>query len=222
VAVETDAVGRDTKRRRLADIMQQRAQRERWRNSGGELLEQHERVDPNVALGMELGRLLHALHPWDLGQDLRQQARLIKQLEGAAGAAFRQHLEQLLSNALTAYFADVRRKLADGAQGLRRDGVAEAGSEAHGAQHAKLIFVEATMRLADSTDDFALQVFTSAHEVENFVVVQRIEQQAIDGEVAALHIFFGVTSEAHLIGMTAIGVQAIGAEGGDFNAGPLG
>ena len=41
---------------------------------------------------------------------------------------------------------------------------------------------------------------------------QRIEQQAVDGEVAALHVFFGVLRVAHLIGMAAIGVRAVGAE----------
>jgi len=45
---------------------------------------------------------------------------------------------------------------------------------------------------------------------------QGVEQEAIDGEVAALDVFFGAQGVAHRIGMAAVGVSGVGAEGGDF------
>ena len=46
---------------------------------------------------------------------------------------------------------------------------------------------------------------------------RRIEQQAVDGEVAALDIFLRTLAETHLVGMAAIAVADVTAEGGDFD-----
>jgi hypothetical protein len=42
-------------------------------------------------------------------------------------------------------------------------------------------------------------------------------EQAIDGEIAALNVFFGCPGIDDLVGMAAIGVADIGAEGGYFD-----
>ena len=49
------------------------------------------------------------------------------------------------------------------------------------------------------------------------VSVHRIEQHAVDGEVAALHIFARIAAEAHLIRMAAVGVADIAAKGRDLD-----
>ena len=72
------------------------------------------------------------------------------------------------------------------------------------------------MRRADGAHDAGFQIGTSADEIEN-LVRKGIEQQAIDGEVAALHVLAGMAAVGDLIGMAAVGVQAIAAEGGDFD-----
>ena len=87
--------------RRLADVVQQRAQGQR-RRGRSQPLEHQQRVDPDVAFGMELGRLLDALHGGDLGQDVGQQAGLVQQFEAAARAAFGQDADQFVADALGA------------------------------------------------------------------------------------------------------------------------
>ena len=153
VIVEADAVRRHAKRRRLADIVQQRAPAERRRRVGRQHFQQQQRVHPDVALGMELRRLLDALHLLDFRQDFVQQAGFVQQLEGAARVAFGEHLGELVADAFAADLRDLRRQLLDGAHGVRVDLVAEAGGEAHRAQHAQLVFREALLRRADGADN---------------------------------------------------------------------
>ena len=56
---------------------------------GCELFEHHARVDPDVAFGMKLRRLRDALHARDFGQQDREQAGLVEQLEGRAARRLR-------------------------------------------------------------------------------------------------------------------------------------
>ena len=63
VSVKADTVGSFAKGRGLANVVQQRAPRQRQVTACLQLLKKHERVDPHVALGMILRRLRHALHP---------------------------------------------------------------------------------------------------------------------------------------------------------------
>jgi len=70
--IETDAIGSHAKRRRLAHIVQQRAPGQSRGAGLRQLLQQQQRMDKDIALGMKLRRLLHALHGFDLGQNLAQ------------------------------------------------------------------------------------------------------------------------------------------------------
>lgn len=54
------------------------------------------------------------------------------------------------------------------------------------------------------------------------VSAEWIEEEAIDGEVAALDVFSGGFGVADFIGMTTVRVNAIVAEGGDFGDAALG
>ena len=47
-------------------------------------------------------------------------------------------------------------------------------------------------------------------------VNERVEEEAVDGEVAAFYVFFGAEGVADGVGMAAVGVGAVGAEGGDL------
>ena len=102
VAVEPDALG-DAKSRRLADIVQQRAQRQR-RARIPQLFKQQQRVDPHVPFGVIFRWLRHSLHGRHLGQDVGKQSGLIQQLEAAARPAFRQNADQLVANPLRGDF----------------------------------------------------------------------------------------------------------------------
>ncbi len=75
----------------LADVVEQNAPGQSERASGGKAFEHDECVDPDVAFGMELRRLLDTFHLRNFGQQLREQARLVEQLEPAARGAFGEH-----------------------------------------------------------------------------------------------------------------------------------
>ena len=48
-------------------------------------------MDPDVAFGVELWRLLDAVHAYGFGEDLLKEAGGVEELEGAAGLAFGEH-----------------------------------------------------------------------------------------------------------------------------------
>ena len=102
MAVKADAVGSFAKGGRLADIVQKRAPSEGRRAAGLQFFEKQEGMDPDVALGMELRRLLDALHPCDFRQNLDEEAGFVEQFEGAAGVAFGEHPGELVANAFAA------------------------------------------------------------------------------------------------------------------------
>jgi hypothetical protein len=111
---------------------------------------------------------------------------------------------------------DFVRVLADGGEGCGFDGVTEARGEADGAEHAEFVFGKTTGRLADGADDSGGEVTAAADEVENLAGIVAHEK-AVDGEIAALDVSFRSQRIDNLVGMAAVGVADIGAEGGDFN-----
>src|SRR6516162_3637383 len=94
-------------------------------------------------------------------------------------------------------------QLADGCEGPFFYPVAEARGETHGTKQTQLVLGEALMRIADGANDAVLQVGAAADVVEDFAG-GRVEQQAVDGEVTALHVKPGFGAEAHLVGMAAV------------------
>ena len=60
------------------------------------------------------------------------------------------------------------------------------------------------------------KIFAAANVVQHLAGIG-IEQQAVDGEVAALHVHARVFGELNFIGMAAVRVSAVTAEGSDFN-----
>jgi hypothetical protein len=165
---------------------------------------------------MELGRLLDAFHGLDLGKNFVQQISLVKQLEGTPGVAFGQHLCKLIADALARDLMDLRRKLPDRGKGCRLDRVFKTRGKPNGAQHAELVFRKAQRWITDGSDAPGFEVLLSTHEVEH-LVIYRIEQQTVDGEVAALNVFAWISGEADLVGMTAVRVADVGSKGGDLN-----
>ena len=68
----------------------------------------------------------------------------------------------------------------------------------------------------DGANDSGFKVFAAANEIQDFIL-DGIKQQTIDGEVAALDIFLSALAETDLVGMAAIAVADVAAEGGDLN-----
>src|SRR6185437_10603763 len=74
VAIEADAVGGAAEGWRLAHIMKEDAEGQGRRDRMRQGVDHHQGVDPDVALGVVLGRLLDPLHARDFGQDRIEQA----------------------------------------------------------------------------------------------------------------------------------------------------
>jgi hypothetical protein len=165
---------------------------------------------------MELGRLLDAFHGLDLGKNFAQQTSLVKQLEDTPGVAFSQHLCKLIADALARDLMDLRRKLPDGGKGCRFDRVFKTRGKPNGAQHAELVFGKTQRGITDGSDAPGFEVLLPSHEVEH-LVIYGIEQQTVDGEVAALNVFAGISGEADLVGMAAIRVADVGPKGCNLN-----
>ena len=161
---------------------------------------------------MILRRLLDAFHVFDFRQELVQQARFVQQFECAARVAFSEHLGEFVANAFVADLVNFRSKAPNSRECRRINRVFEASGKADGAQHTQLIFAKAPFRIANGTDQLAFEILAPADEVEYAVVVERIHEQTVDGEIAPLHVFARIGAVGNLVGMAAIGVDAVIAE----------
>ena len=126
-----------------------------------------------------------------------------------------QHLGEFVAHPLAADLMNLRGFL-NGCKSYRLNSVAKARGKTHRSQHAKLVFGKATLGLPDGSDYPCFQIFASADEVEDFVL-DRVEEQTIHSEVAALDIFTRILAVADLIRMPAIAVSNIAAKRGYLN-----
>ena len=95
VAVEADAIVRVVgvgwaEGGGLADVVKERSPGEGGEASGREFFEEEHGVDPDVAFGVELGRLLDAVHALlASGRTCCEEAGGVEEFEGAAGVGLR-------------------------------------------------------------------------------------------------------------------------------------
>src|ERR1700723_1528513 len=104
----------------------------------------------------------------------------------------------------------------DRAQSFRLDGVAEARSETYRAKHPQLVFAETRFGLANGTNDSVARVVASADEVEHFVRF-RVEQQAVDREIAPLDVFLRSGGIHNFIGMAPVAVAHVRTKSRHFH-----
>ena len=215
VAVERDALVPPGRRDRLADVVEEEAERERLGGAGTKLLDREERVAEDVAFGMIVGRLLDAPHARHLGEDRREQPRFGEQLEAASRRPFGEDLHDLVADALGGHVGDGGRRGADRVQRRGLDREAEAGGEADGAQHAQPIFGDARSGVADGADDAGAQVGLAGDEVDH-LARQGVEEERVDGEVAAERVL-PRRAEVHGARPPAVDVGGVGAERRDLD-----
>src|SRR5580658_7484478 len=101
-------------------------------------------------------------------------------------------------------------------KGFGLDDISETRCEAHCAQHTEFVLGEASLRITDGSNDASFEILASADKIQH-LVCDRIEQQAVNCEVAAFHIFTWILAEANLIGMTAVAISDVTAKGGNLN-----
>ena len=130
--------------------------------------------------------------------------------------ALGKHLGQFVANSFARDLMDPACQLLNRGKCFRLDGVSETCSKTHRAQHAQFIFRETQLRPPDGSNDPCIEVLASTDEIQHFIL-DGIEQQSVDGEVAALNIFLRTFAEAHLVRMAAVAVADIAAEGGDLD-----
>ena len=219
VAVETDTVSGfrgGAERGGLAEVMEKDAPGECGRNSRRQALQHEKGVDPDVTFGMELRRLRDTFHGGDFRENFGEDVEFVEEFEGAARGAFSEKLGEFFAETLGGDDMNFFGVLADGGKGCRFDGVTEARGEADSAEHAELIFGEPARGLADSADDFGGEIGAATDKIEDFAGVVAHEK-TVDREIAALHVFFGRVGIDDLVGMAAVGVANVGAEGGHFD-----
>ncbi len=213
-------------RRRLADIVQQRTQREREarrrrrvraaeRSRGRppgvvEFLQHQHGVVPQIARRLHGLALRHAVHRADLRQDHRQQADSVGQPQPDYAVRIDQQAAQFLGDALGADDRYLAGHFAHGRFSGRVEFELEPRGEPDGAEQPQFVLVEPLARIADRTKHTALDVGPAADEIEQ-LVAHGVEEHAVDREVATRGIGFGRT-ELDAVRMPPVRVRAFGAE----------
>ena len=118
-----------------------------------QLIEHHQRVDPDVAFGMKLRRLFDAFHARDFRQDFGEQFGFVEKLEPSASGAFGEDFGQLVADAFGGNLEDIGREFRDCDEGAAFDGISETRGKSDGANHAQLVFAEAIFGIADGAND---------------------------------------------------------------------
>ena len=138
-----------------------------------------------------------------------------------------EQLEAFLEQACGRNLAQQRGQFADRLEGVLLDTEVQLGGKAHCAQHAHRVFLVAVGRVADQTQQTVADVMHAIGVVQN-ALADRIVVQGVDGEIAALRVFFQgavhvVTQDATagVVGRTvAVTLVVFGVgrtEGGDFD-----
>src|SRR5580704_86460 len=139
---------------------------------------------------MVLRRLVDAVHCRQFGKDFLEQAGFIQKLKTGAGGTLGEQFGKLLADALSGDNPNFGGMFTDSPKGSRLNGVAEASGKADCPKHAEFVFPKAAVGVANSADDMGLEILLACDEIEDFSGVVA-HQEAVDGEVAALNVFFG-------------------------------
>ncbi len=172
-------------------------------------------MSPDIAFGMKLWGLLNALEAFDFRQQVNEKAALVQQLETATRATFREDTEEFVANALDRDPPNKRGQALDRLHCFRLNRKVQTRSEAYGAQHAQVIFVEALFCISNRADNAAHEIGFSADVIEH-LARNRIFHEAIDGEVPPLGIESRIRFESNRVGPAPVGVPSLTTEGRDF------
>lgn len=149
------------------------------------------------------------------GPQMGEQAAGLEHFEGLGGVRVGPQQAEFLSYAFGADVDDPGCQLLDGVERIGIELEAEPDGEPDGSEHTEVVFLEPGGGLADGSDDLALEVLESADVVED-LILEGVVEESVDGEIAALGVFCG-RAELDGVGVSAVGVGFIAAEGGDFD-----
>ena len=145
----------------------------------GRFVDHHQRMHPDVALGMPLGVLRHADQGFELGEEAEQPALLEEAKAGRRAPPLQQQLADLFENTLARHFVQGRlaAQLDEGGIG----GHLEAGDELRYPQRPQGVFGEGAG--VGRAEHAGLEV-TPASEGVDDLVGERVAGHAVDSEVA--------------------------------------
>ena len=166
----------------LADVVEKRAPHE-VRGAPCGVAEQEHGVDEDVAFGMVLLRLFHPAHGVDFREDDLQNAESGEQFEAFGGMRTEQDLFEFGADAFGGDEAEFVRCCGCGGRGSGIDREPEFCREPHEAEDAEMVFPESHHGVADGAEDARAEVVEAADAVDD-LHRRRIEEQAVDGEVA--------------------------------------
>src|SRR5688500_3188897 len=101
----------------------------------------------------------------------------------------REHLVQLFADPFRTDARDRAGMLADGLGGRWFDLKIETTGETHRPKQSQVIFFEAMTGFANRADEAGFKIDLPAHVIDD-AILNRIVEQAVDREIAALGIFF--------------------------------
>jgi dienelactone hydrolase len=147
---------------------------------------------------------------------VHQQSGTIQQFKAAPCLTFGEDVHQFIADPFGGHAAHPLCAAADGVEGGGLNFKLEAGGETHGAQHAQVIFLKPLLRVADGADAALFDVAAAFHEVEH-LAGSWVHQQGVYGEIATPHIAPDIVFKLDAVGMSAVSVGSIAAEGGHLH-----
>ena len=176
-----------------------------------QLVEHDERVRPHIAFRVVLRRLLDALQRRNLRQNHFQQSRFIQQLETASRPALAENAADLVANPLDRDLVDRGRLFVDRLERRGLDLEPEPRSEADSPQHPQLVFREPFVGIADRSNP-AIRQIGVAFDIVQILLPDRVEENAVDREVAPANVLLRVPRERHTLGAPPVAVVVVRTE----------
>ncbi|MNL20558.1 hypothetical protein D3C87_1418150 [compost metagenome] len=118
-----------------------------------------------------------------------EQLQVDQHLEGVRGMAGEEQLEYFFEQTGRRDIAQRLCQVADRQGAVLFDAEIQLGGETHRAQHPDRVFLVALLRIADQANQLIADVVYAVGVVED-ALADRIVIQGVDGEVAALRVFF--------------------------------
>src|SRR4029077_2199800 len=131
--------------------------------------------------------------------------------------AFGQHARKLFAHPLARDDSDLFREVPDRRKRSGIDLILESRRKSHCTQHSQFVLTEASSRVANRSNDSGIEVLASTDKIKN-LAAQWVQQHPVDGKVPPCNILLWRFTEANLVGMPAIGIPDIAAEGRHFDS----
>ena len=148
----------------------------------------------------------------ELGQDDAEHARHFHEPEAPRGRGREQHLEELVADALHRDHREAVEGGGHGGQGRLLDVEPELGREAQRAEGPEPVLAEALHGVAHRAHEAAAEISFAALGVEE-LSFEEVVGHGVHGEVAAPEVLLDGRGVLDVVGMAAIGVIGLGAEG---------